>query len=344
MEKVRLGRTGFLVSAIGFGGIPITRLSVDDGANLVKHCFGKGIDFFDTAPLYGDSEVKVGAGLKGVRDRVIVATKTFKRRKSEAEKDLEKSLSRLETDWIDLYQFHNVADRETLDEVLGPEGAYEAALRAREAGKVREIGLTSHNIDVAVRACKTGLFSTIQIPFSMIEHDPAEKLFPVARENDMGIIAMKPLGGGMLERPDLCFRFLQQYRDVVPIAGVENTAEVDENIAYYSELRSLSEEDRAEIERIRSEVGTRFCRRCGYCQPCAQGIEVWKVLLFKAQVKRFPAHSAIAMAKEVMRQAEGCVQCGECEEKCPYDLPVPELISESLDYFRQFCREHGVTG
>jgi predicted aldo/keto reductase-like oxidoreductase len=342
MERVRLGRTEFLVSTIGFGGIPITRLQADEGARLVRHCFERGINFFDTAPLYGDSEVKVGAGLQGVRSQVIIATKTFKRRKSEAAEDLEKSLSRLKTDYIDLYQFHNVADSKTLDEVLGPEGAYEAAVRAREAGKVRHIGLTSHNIDTAVIACKTGLFSTIQIPFSIIEHDPAEKLFPIARESGMGIIAMKPLGGGLLERADLCFRFLQQYRDVVPIPGVENTGEVDENVAYYSNTRPLGEEDRAEIERIRNEVGTRFCHRCGYCQPCEQGIEVWKVLLFKAQVKRFPAHAAISMAKEVMKQAEGCIQCGECADKCPYELPVPDLISESLDYFRQFCCEHGV--
>jgi predicted aldo/keto reductase-like oxidoreductase len=343
MEKIRLGRTGFFVSAIGFGGIPITRLPLGEGAKLIRDCFDKGITFFDTAPLYGDSEVKVGAGLKGVRDQVIVATKTFKRRKPEAAKDLEDSLSRLKMDGIDLYQLHNVADMETLETVLGSGGAYEAAARAREAGKVRHIGLTSHNIDVAAKACRTGLFSTIQIPFSMIEYDPAERLFPVAEAQDMGIIAMKPLGGGLLERADLCFKFLQQYRNVVPIPGVESSAEVDENISYYRSARPLTDEDWADIERIRGEVGTRFCHRCGYCQPCAQGVEVWKVLLFEAQVKRFPAPMAIAMAKEVMKQAENCIQCGECAEKCPYELPVPELISESLDHYRQFCREHGVS-
>jgi len=344
MEKVRLGRTGLLVSAIGFGGIPITRLPVDEGARLIRYCFDRGITFFDTAPLYGDSEVKVGAALEGVRDQVVVATKTLKRSESEAAEDLEKSLSRLKMDGIDLYQLHNVADTETLEAVLGPGGAYEAAARARESGRVKHIGLTSHNIDVAVKACKTGFFSTIQIPFSMIEYDPAERLFPVAEEHDMGIIAMKPLGGGLLERADLCFKFLQQYRNVVPIPGVESAAEVDENLGYYESARALTHEDWADIERIRSEVGTRFCHRCGYCQPCAQGVEVWKVLLFEAQVRRFPAPMAIAMAKEVMKQAEQCIQCGECADKCPYELPVPELISESLDHYRQFCREHGVGG
>ena len=343
MRKTRLGRTDFLVSAIGFGGIPVTRLSMDEGAILVRHCFDKGINFFDTAPLYGDSELKVGAGVEGVRDQVVLATKTFKRRKSETAEDLEKSLTRLRTNYIDLYQFHNVADQETLEAVLGPDGAYEAALEAREAGKVRHIGLTSHNLEVAVRACKTGVFSTIQIPFSLIEHDPAEKLFPSAREQDMGIIAMKPMGGGLLERADLCFRFLQQYQDVVPIPGVENAAEVDENIKYYAKAHPLSEQDRTDIETIRNELGTRFCHRCGYCQPCAQGVEVWKVLLFKAQVKRFPAQMAIDMGREAMKQAEQCVQCGECADKCPYELPVPDLISESLDYFRRFCRENGVS-
>lgn len=344
MEKIRLGRTGLLVSAIGFGGIPITRLPLDEGANLVKHCFNRGIDFFDTAPLYGDSEIKVGAGVEGVRHQVVLATKTMKRGKSEAEEELDKSLSRLKTDWIDLYQLHNVADDETLEKVLARGGAYEAAAEARDGGKVRHIGFTSHNIDTAVKACKTGLFSTVQIPFSMIEFDPAERLFPAAREQDMGIIAMKPLGGGLLERADLCFRFLQQYRDVVPIPGVENAAEVDENVGYYVTARPLDEDDRADIGRIRKEVGTRFCHRCGYCQPCEQGIEIWKVLLFKAQARRFPPPMAIAMAKEVMKQAENCIQCGQCADKCPYELPVPELISESLDHYRQFCREHGASG
>ena len=343
MKKIRLGKTELFVSSIGFGGIPMTRLSVEEGTKLVRYCFDKGITFFDTAPLYGDSEVKVGAGVDGVRDQVILATKTIKRRKSEAAEELEKSLSRLRTDYIDLYQLHNVADSETLENVLAPGGAYEAAIQAQESGKVRHIGMTSHNIDVAVKACKTGLFSTIQIPFSMIEFDPAERLFPTAREYDMGIIGMKPLGGGLLERTDLCFRFLQQYQDVVPIPGVEKASEVDENIGYYSKVRPLSEEDRADIERIRKEVGTRFCHRCGYCQPCEQGIEVWKVLLFRAQAKRFPPRMAIAMGKEIMKQAENCVQCGECADRCPYELPVPELISDSLDYYRQFCQEHGVS-
>lgn len=342
MRKIRLGKTELLVSAIGFGGIPVTRLTPEEGAKLVRYCFDQGITFFDTAPLYGDSEIKVGAGLKGVRDQVVVATKTFKRSKPEAAKDLDASLSRLGMECIDLYQLHNVADMQTLEAVLGADGAYAAAVRARDAGKVQHIGLTSHNIDVAVRACSTGLFSTIQIPFSMIEHDPAERLFPVAEKHDMGIIAMKPLGGGLLERADLCFKFLQQYRDVVPIPGVETTAEVDENVRAFSRDLSLTPEDWADIEHIRRDVGTRFCHRCGYCQPCAQGVEVWKVLLFKAQAKRFPAPAAITMGKEVMKQAETCIQCGECADKCPYELPVPELISESLEYFREFCRINGV--
>ena len=343
MKKLRLGRTELFVSSIGFGGIPITRLSVEEGTKLVRHCFDRGINFFDTAPLYGDSELKVGAGVERVRDQVILATKTLARSKTEAAEELEKSLSRLRANYIDLDQLHNVADSETLEKVLAPGGAYEAAAEAREAGKVKQIGLTSHNIDVAVRACKTGSFSTIQIPFSMIEYDPEKRLFPTARENDMGIIAMKPLGGGLLERADLCFRFLQQYPDVVPIPGVENSAEVDENIGYYSTVRPLSDEERADIEKIRKEVGTRFCHRCGYCQPCEQGVEIWKVLLFRAQDKRFPPRAAIAMAKDVMKRAEECIQCGECADKCPYELPVPDLISDSLDYYRQFCRENGVS-
>ncbi|MFH1350761.1 MAG: aldo/keto reductase [Pseudomonadota bacterium] len=341
MRTKRLGRTELMVTEIGFGGIPITRLGFEEAVNLVRYCFSRGINFFDTANLYADSEPKIGSALSDVRNQVILATKTIKRDAIGAERQLEKSLERLKTDYIDLYQLHNISSDEELDTVLAPGGAYDALVQAREKGKIKHIGFTSHNVDFAVKVCGTGAFDTVQIPFNIIENDPAEKLFHLAREQDMGIIAMKPLGGGLLDRADLCFGFLQQYDDVVPIPGVDVEHQVDDNLKCYQDPRPLSQKDWEEIDRIRKEVGVAFCHRCGYCQPCPEGIEIWRVLLFKSQTRRFPPEMAIKMCKEPMEMAENCAQCRECEEKCPYGLPIPDLINETLDYYREFCEKHG---
>jgi predicted aldo/keto reductase-like oxidoreductase len=318
MKSVRLGKTGILVSGLGFGGIPITRLAFNEAASLVRYCFDQGITFFDTANAYGDSEPKIGSALQDVRKQVTLATKTLERDAAGAMGQLEKSLEHLKTEHIDIYQIHNISYHEELEKVLGHGGAYEALAQARDQGKIGHIGFSSHNLDIAVRVCRTGLFATVQIPFNLIEHDPAEKLFQVARQHDMGIIA-----------------------DVIPIPGVESKREVDENLQYYRAPQALSQQDWAEIEKIRTEMGTRFCHRCEYCLPCPEGVVIWRVLLFKAQAKRFLPETAIKMAAEPMKMAENCAQCGECEAKCPYELPVPDLINETLDYYRQFCEQHG---
>ena len=341
MKRIVIGKTGLEVYRLGFGGIPITRLASNEAAGLVRYCFDQGITFFDTANAYGDSEPKIGSALQDVRKQVTLATKTLERDAAGAMGQLEKSLEHLKTEHIDIYQIHNISYHEVLEKVLGHGGAYEALVQARDQGKIGHIGFSSHNLDIAVKVCRTGLFATVQIPFNLIEHDPAEKLFQVARQHDMGIIAMKPLGGGLLNRPDLCFGFLQPHDDVIPIPGVESKREVDENLQYYRAPQALSRQDWAEIEKIRTEMGTRFCHRCEYCLPCPEGIVIWRVLLFKAQAKRFLPETAIKMAMEPMKTAENCAQCGECEAKCPYELPVPDLINETLDYYRQFCEQHG---
>jgi predicted aldo/keto reductase-like oxidoreductase len=326
---------------MGLGGIPITRLAFKDAVHLIRYAFDQGINFFDTAYLYGDSEEKMGAALEKVRHQVILATKTLLRDAEGASRQLEKSLKRLRTDYIDIYQLHNVSNQEALDRLMAPGGAYDALTKAREEGKIRHLGLTAHNVDMAAKACQLGEFATVQIPFNFIEQDPVEKLFPVARDKDMGIIAMKPLGGGLLSRPDLCFRFLRQYEKVVPIPGVESREELDENLQHYRSPQRLSKEDLAALDAIRRETGSSFCHRCEYCQPCPEGVEIWRVLLFRAQARRFPPEMAISMSRDPMDKAENCVQCGECEEKCPYGLPIPQLVFESLAYFREFCRLQG---
>ena len=335
MDQVMLGATGLTVSEVGFGGIPIIPLGHDEAVAVVRHCFDRGITFFDTANMYPTSEEKIGAALKGVRDSAVIATKTAQRSAQGAAEHLELSLRRLQTDRIELYQLHNVSNREALDQVLAPGGAYEAVARARDAGKVRCIGISSHSIATATAALETGLFQTLQFPFNFIESDPAEALFPLALRQKVGIIGMKPLGGGVLERADLCFRFLQRHPYVVPIPGGRTPDEVDQILALYRNPEPLSDADEREIERIRSEVGERFCHRCEYCMPCAQGVLIPQVLMFPAILKRLTRERAQGWVGKAMESVENCVECGECEQRCPYSLPIADLLKENLALYNR---------
>ncbi len=227
------------VSEIGFGGIPIIPLPRDEAVAVVRHCLDAGITFFDTANMYTTSEEKLGIALKPDRSKVVIATKTALRDAKGAAGHLDLSLRQLQTDWIDVYQLHNVSNEDALKQVLAPGGAYEAAARARDAGKIRSIGLSSHSLPTAMEALKTGLFQTLQFPFNFIENDPL--LFPLAVRNRVGIIGMKPLGGGLLERADLCFKFLQQHPHVLPIPGVRSRKEIDEIVEWYRNPEPLSE-------------------------------------------------------------------------------------------------------
>jgi len=335
MDRVLLGATGLAVSQIGFGGIPIIPLERDEAVAVVRHCFEAGVNFFDTANMYPTSEEKIGAALKGVRDSAVIATKTAERTARGAAEHLELSLRRLRTDRIDLYQLHNVSNQEALDQVLSPGGAYEAVARARDAGKVRCIGISSHSIATATAALETGLFQTLQFPFNFIESDPAEALFPLALRQGVGIIGMKPLGGGVLERADLCFRFLQRHPHVVPIPGIRAAEEIDQILALYQDPRPLSAADEREIERIRSDVGERFCHRCEYCMPCAQGVLIPQVLMYPAILKRLTRERAVGWVGKAMESVGSCVECGECEQRCPYSLPIADLLRENLALFNR---------
>ena len=340
MRSVRLGRTGLMVSELGFGGIPIIRLDHDAAVDIVRHCYENGVTFFDTANVYGDSEKKIGAALESVRDKIVIATKTLQRAADEAADHVNYSLDNLKTDCIEIYQTHNIANDEILEQVLAPGGAYEALAKAREEGKIRFIGTSSHNIQTAIKACRTGKFDTLQFPFNFIERDPADELFKVARDMDMGIIAMKPLGGGLLERADLCFKFLQQHPDVVPIPGIQAKEELDEIVALYENPTALTEADNAAIEELRADLGVKFCHRCEYCMPCEKGVTIPGVMSFKSMFKRMAPAAAIGMAYGAMESVEKCEDCGECVEKCPYDLAIPELLKENLALYNDFKEKH----
>jgi predicted aldo/keto reductase-like oxidoreductase len=340
MKTVELGGTGLTVSEIGFGGIPIIPLSVEDGAAVVRHCYDLGITFFDTANVYRDSEKKVGQALRDVRDKVVIATKTLRRDAENAQKHIRLSLENLKTDRIDIYQLHNVSNEDTLGQVLAPGGAYEAANKAKAEGAVRFIGFSSHNVKFAAGVCRRGLFSTVQVPFNFIETEAADELFGVARDMGMGVIGMKPLGGGLLQRPDLCFKFLQRYPDLVPIPGVISKAEMDEIVSLVRSREPLTEADLADMEKIRADLGTRFCHRCGYCLPCEKGVRIPEALGFRSILKRFRGETALNFSRDALKSAENCDQCGACIERCPYELPIPEMLDENLVLFREALKRN----
>jgi len=341
MERVRLGRTGLEVTRIGVGGIPIQRLTEDEAVRVVQHCLDLGINFLDTANGYSTSEERMGKAVAGRREQVIIATKTGATDRAGATEHLELSLERIGTDYIDLWQFHNVSTFEDLDRVLGAGGAMEAAQEARASGKIRHIGITSHTMEVALKATASDRFETIQFPFNVITSEPADELIPLAREHDVGFIAMKPLAGGLLDNAEIAFKYLLQFEDVVPDPGIEKPAEIDQIVAIVNSASELSAADREEIGRMRDELGTQFCRRCQYCQPCPEGIPIPSIMNLVSFNKRLPREQMFSgWVADAVDKARGCAECGECEEKCPYGLEIRSLIARNVALYDELERAY----
>jgi predicted aldo/keto reductase-like oxidoreductase len=342
MKTTRLGTTGLQVSRVGFGGIPIQRLSEAEAVRVVQRCLELGVTFLDTATGYTTSEERIGKALAaspGRREQVVLATKTPARDRATAEEHLDLSLKRLQVETIDLWQFHSVSTFEAYEQVLGPGGAMEAAQHALQAGKVRHIGLSSHSMDVALKAVPSGHFETIQFPFNFVTSEPAERLVPLAQRHDVGFIAMKPLGGGLLSKANLCIKYLLQFDSVVPDPGIETPEEIEEIAAIVDGSWELTTQEWQEIEVIRAEAGTRFCRRCDYCQPCQQEIRISLMLNLRSFWRRFPRERmATGWIAEAVEVARGCIECGECEERCPYHLPIREMIAENLEFYENALR------
>jgi predicted aldo/keto reductase-like oxidoreductase len=330
MRLVPLGKTGIQVSAVGFGGIPIIRLDFEEAAQVLRHAADKGITLFDTANRYADSEEKMGRAFAGMRDKVVIATKTGQRAAKAAMEELELSLTRLKTDYIDLYQPHQVSQPAELDALLAPGGAMEALVRARAQGKVRSIGITSHSLEMARKLVATGLFATIQFPCNIVETEAAAHLFPEARAAGMGILCMKPFAGGMLDDGGLALRFLRREPDLIVLPGCDTAAQVDQAVEIFSGEAAWSEEDAAKAQGYRDELGSRFCRRCEYCQPCPQGVRITYAMMYRVVAKRMSPAKAVQFASETMETVRNCIDCGECATRCPYNLPIPEMLAEHL--------------
>jgi predicted aldo/keto reductase-like oxidoreductase len=344
METVRLGKTNLKVSRIGMGGIPIQRPTEAEAIKVVRRALDLGVNWIDTALGYGTSEERIGKAIADRRDQVIVATKTWVRDKATALEQLEQSLKNLNTDYIDIWQFHNVGDMENYRQILDPGGAMEAAQEALQAGKVRHIGFSSHSLDVALEMVRSDLFETVQFPFNFMVNEIAEKLIPLTQEHDVGFIAMKPLGGGGRLDVTLAIKFLLQFETIVPDPGIQKVEEIEEVVDIVNGSWKLTEQDWQEIEHVRATLGTRFCRWCEYCAPCPQGVWISVLMNLPSGIKVRGLEQWLAGSINVraVETGKNCIQCGECEAKCPYHLPIREMIAENIAFYERMAAEHSV--
>jgi predicted aldo/keto reductase-like oxidoreductase len=330
MRYTILGKTGLKVSFLGFGGIPIQRVSRQEAAVTVRRCLELGICFIDTARGYTDSEEKIGEALAGVpRDSYVLATKTLSRSGQDMARDIDLSLKNLGVEHIDLYQCHNVRFDKDEAALFAPGGGLEALSEAKKAGKIGHIGLTGHQVDRLVRLMKTGRFETVQAPYNFNEDKPEKELLPLAAAENMGVIVMKPLGGGALPQ-DLALRFFLDKPVSVVIPGMESPAMADQNLHSLMAGGPLSAEEQGEILELRRQLGQRYCRRCDYCQPCPQQIDISFIFLLHAYCTRYNMKAwALKRYDGLKVKGDACVRCGQCAGRCPYGLPVPEMIAEA---------------
>ncbi len=330
MELRRLGKTALEVSVIGFGGIPIQKLGKEEAQKLVRLALDYQISFFDTAQGYGDSEVKIGEGIKGRREECLLATKSPCRTFQQALKDVDAALRRLQVKVIDLYQVHFVNDSDALDQVIRPNGSLQGLKKAKEEGKINHIGITGHNPDVLLRAIKNEDFETVQVPFNIIEDGPDERaLLRAAEERDAGVICMKPLAGGVITEPELSLRWILTQGVSTVIPGVIQPDEVKSNALVGRAPLPLSKKELKKLKKVCQPLEENFCRRCMYCMPCPEGIPIYLIQELGDKVK-------VPQARELSRDlyarqkvnVEACTECGECEEKCPYHLPIRTMLKE----------------
>ena len=334
MKTMTLGSTGITVNRNGFGALPVQRVSVEEAGRLLRKAFENGIRFFDTARSYSDSEMKIGLALSDVRDQIYIATKTPSTTVEGFWKDLETSLSLLKTGYIDIYQFHNPA---FCPKPGDGTGLYEAMLEAKAQGKIRHIGITNHRLAVAEEAVDSGLYETLQFPFSYLASEKDEALVKRCAEKNVGFICMKALSGGLITRSDAAYAYLAQFPNTLPIWGIQRESELDEFLAYNDNPPQMTDALAAFIEQERVSLAGDFCRGCGYCMPCPAGIEINQCARMSLLLRRSPAANWLTPAwQEKMEKIEGCLHCGQCMKRCPYGLQTPDLLRRNLEDYRTF--------
>ena len=331
MDKVVLGKTGIEVTRLGFGGIPIQRSDERQAVDTVIHALHKGIDFIDTSRAYTTSERRIGMALRESGKSAILATKSLEQKADAIRRDIDVSLKELGREKIEIYQCHFVADFKAYRRVTSGGGALEGLFKAREEGLIGHIGITSHNLDVLKRAVEDGLFETIMTCYSFLEPKAAEAVIPGALARNIGVIVMKPFSGGVITDARLAIQYALALEGTVVIPGVENREIFDENWEIFLGNRMLDRKERRRIETIRSGFDKEFCRRCDYCQPCPEKIPIQHILGIKFFAKRMGLETLKAKwLKDSVNKARKCTECGACMERCPYGLPIPDLIKENI--------------
>lgn len=333
MKRVILGKTGLSVSKMGLGGIPVQRITPKETRRLLEEMVKKGVNYIDTARGYTVSEEYLGEAMEGLRDRLVLATKSMARTKEAMAADIEKSLHNLRTDYIDLYQVHNPS-MEQLDQVLAPGGALEALMEAKEQGRIGHIGLTAHSLQVFERALELPWVETIMFPYNIVETQ-GEELIRKCRERQIGFICMKPMAGGAIEDGRLALRFICNNPDVtLVIPGMAEEKELEQNCEAVEKEEPLTQEERQRVEQVRRELGNNFCRRCNYCAPCTVGIQIPNVFLFEGYLSRYGlADWARSRYATLPVKASACVGCGLCEGRCPYQLPIRDMLKRCAAAF-----------
>lgn len=338
MDQIRLGRTNLMVSKSGFGALPIQRISFEETKAILRKAYDNGINFFDTARMYTDSEEKIGYALSDVRHNIFIATKSQAKDKKTLFQHLETSLKNLKTDYVDILQLHNPKEIPNPED---PESLYSGLLEAKQKGMIRFIGFTNHNIKTAIQVARSNRYDTIQFPLNSLSSDEDLKLIDVCKENEIGVIAMKALSGGLITNASTTFAFLRQFDNVVPIWGIQKLSELEEFIALEKNPPVLDEAMWKIIQKDRIELAGNFCRGCGYCMPCPAGIEIpiqarISLLLGRAPYQPFLEDSF----RERMNLINKCIECGHCKNNCPYELDTPNLLKRELKKYDEFYESH----
>ena len=333
MKQLTLGSTGITVPQNGFGALPIQRVTKDEAVALLHQAYDGGIRYFDTARAYSDSEEKLGAAFHGMWDKVFIATKTHAKTPAEFWQHLEISLRLLQTDCIDVYQFHCV------DQCWRPgdgSGMYEAMLEAKQQGKIRHIGVTAHKIQVAFDCVESGLYETMQFPFSYLASEKEIQLVRLCREKNVGFVAMKGLAGGLINRSEAAMAYIAQYDNVLPIWGVQRESELAEWIGYMVDTPAMTDEIAAYIAKEQQELSGAFCRGCGYCMPCPAGIMINQCARMSLMLRRAPSKAWLTPSMQAeMKKIENCLNCRQCTKKCPYELDTPELLKKNYEDYKK---------
>ncbi len=333
MKQITLGSTGITVPQNAFGALPIQRISREAAVKLLRRAYEGGMRFFDTARAYSDSEEKLGAAFEGMREKIYLASKTMAKTPEEFWNQLETTLTNLKTGYLDIYQFH------CADKCFAPgdgTGMYECMLEAKKQGKIRHIGITAHKLGIAKEAIESGLYETLQFPFSYLSSEKELALVKECQEKNMGFIAMKGLAGGLINRSEAAMAFMTQFENVLPIWGVQREKELEEWLSYMEETPSMNEEIRIYIEKEKTELSGDFCRGCGYCMPCPAGIMINQCARMSLMLRRAPSANWLSENMQAeMKKIEDCLNCGKCKSKCPYELNTPELLKKNYEDYKK---------